>query len=150
LSQSNGPLVSEKLERRNAKTEPVSLSVAIPLMRGAYDESRPGLREMWADLIANAMDPERSGRVRLSFIETLKRFDPIDAIVLKARKESPSGSLRPSNAEFISDKLKISLSEIMLSVDNLTVLNCVHFANNQRPDFHLTGYGEALLLACTE
>jgi hypothetical protein len=54
-------VVSEKLRRRKAKTEPVSLSVAIPLMRGAYDESRPGLGEMWADLIANAMDPERSG-----------------------------------------------------------------------------------------
>ena len=36
-----------------------------------------------AALMASAMDPQRAGRVRLSFIETLKHFDPLDALVLK-------------------------------------------------------------------
>ena len=63
--------VQEILERRKVKqTQQVSLSVAIPLVRGAYDESREGLRDVWAQLIAAAMDPDRTDRVRISFIET--------------------------------------------------------------------------------
>jgi hypothetical protein len=63
--------VDQILRRRQVqKIEPVSPSLAIPLLRAAYDESRPELQELWASLIAAAMDPARSGRVRLSFIET--------------------------------------------------------------------------------
>ena len=57
-------------------TQPVSPSLAVPLVRAAYAEDRPELQKFWAELIAAAMDPRRSSRVRLSFIETLKRFDP--------------------------------------------------------------------------
>ena len=63
--------------------QPVSPSLAVPLLQAAYDESRPELQELWASLIAAAMDPARSGRVRLSFIDTLKQFDPLDALVLR-------------------------------------------------------------------
>jgi Abortive infection alpha len=77
-------LVSKIFERRGVTdTQPVSPSLAIPLLRAAYDESRPELQQLWAELTAAAMDPKRSGRVRLSFIDTLKRFDPLDALLLK-------------------------------------------------------------------
>jgi len=143
--------VRENLGRRGIKeTRPVSLSIGIPLIRAAYDESRPGLRELWAELIANAMDPNRSGRIRLSFIETLKRFDPMDAVVLKERIIGPPGSMSPSVAEFFANRLVIPLTEVMLSVDILTVLNCVHFANNARTNYHPTEYGKALIRACSE
>src|SRR5271168_3845121 len=37
------------LDRRGVTdTQPVSPSVAIPLIRAAYDESRPELQQMWA------------------------------------------------------------------------------------------------------
>src|SRR5437660_1458996 len=68
-------------------------SVAIPLLRAAYDESRPELQQIWAKLIAAAIDPNRSGQFRLSFIATLKQFDPLDAQVLKARQP---GTLSPN------------------------------------------------------
>jgi hypothetical protein len=77
-------LLTKIFERRRVKqTQPVSPSLAIPLLRAAYEEGRPDLQALWASLIASAMDPNRSGRVRLSFIDTLKRFDPLDAVVLK-------------------------------------------------------------------
>jgi hypothetical protein len=64
-------LISKIFERRGVTdTQPVSPSLAIPLLRAAYDESRPELQQLWADLIAAAMDPKRSGRVRLSFIDS--------------------------------------------------------------------------------
>ena len=68
---------------RNVTPEPVSPSLAIPLLRAAYDESRPELQELWAQLIAAAMDPQRANRVRRSFIDTIQSLDPLDALVLK-------------------------------------------------------------------
>jgi hypothetical protein len=44
-------LVDEIHKRREVKeTEPVSPSIAIPLLRAAYDESRPELQQIWAEL----------------------------------------------------------------------------------------------------
>ena len=51
--------ISEILQRRNVqKPEPVSPSLAIPLISAAYDETRPELQQIWAELLAAAMDPK--------------------------------------------------------------------------------------------
>jgi hypothetical protein len=98
--------------------------VAIPLIRGAYDETREGLRESCADLIANAMDPARASRVRLSFIETLKKFDPLDALVLQARGNAPSPERPSFVADLLAETLSVSVSDVMLFVGNPEFLNC--------------------------
>ena len=107
-------------ERRGVKeTQGVSPSLGIPLLRAAYDESRPELQDIWAALIAAAMDPERAARVRISFIDTLKRFDPLDALVLKAcyeRKPKPDEA-HPIN--YLSVTLNVPGDEILISNDNL-------------------------------
>ena len=64
------------------KTEPVSPSIALPLLQAAQDETREELRELWARMLANAMDPSRSSAVRQSIINTVKAFDPLDAILI--------------------------------------------------------------------
>jgi hypothetical protein len=88
-------------ERRLVEdTRPVSLSVALPLIHGAYDESRAALQDPWAALIAAAMGPARAGRVRLSFIEMLKQFDPLDTLLLKARHDGEIG--QPDGSAFAS------------------------------------------------
>jgi Abortive infection alpha len=46
------------------------------------DESREELAELWARLLANAMDPNLNN-VRHSFIEAVKKMDPMDAVVLQ-------------------------------------------------------------------
>jgi hypothetical protein len=141
--------VREILERRNVKqTEPVSLSVALPLVQGAYDESREGLRDMWAALIAAAMDSARSDRVRISFIETLKRFDPMDALLLRSRNDAV-GDLKPSAAQFFAASLNSSIDEIMISVDNMHRLNCMG-STISHTNFHVTPYGRGLLRACSD
>jgi hypothetical protein len=140
--------VSQILERRGVKqTQPVSPSLAIPLLRAAYDESRPELQALWAALLASAMDPQRVGRVRLSFIDTLRRFDPLDALVLKTRNEHQE-DLSPNPAAGVAALLTQPESEVQISVDNLKVLNCV-VAVHQPNNFHVTNYGRALLVACT-
>ena len=65
------------------QTEPMSPSVALPLLHAAQDETREQLREMWARMLANGMDSSRSASVRQSIIATVKGLDPLDAVILQ-------------------------------------------------------------------
>jgi hypothetical protein len=51
--------------------------IAIPLLEAAQGESREELQELWARLLANAMDPERAQDVLPDFITTVSRLQPI-------------------------------------------------------------------------
>ncbi|MGH7089670.1 MAG: Abi-alpha family protein, partial [Stellaceae bacterium] len=81
-SQYDTRLAKLLIERGVKDPQPVTPSVAIPLLRAAYDESRPELQDLWVRLLATAMDPARAKTVRRSFIEALSRLDPLDARVL--------------------------------------------------------------------
>jgi hypothetical protein len=71
--------------RMRGVTETVdpSPSVLLPLLRAAMDEDRAGLKELWAKLLASAMDPKRAEFVRPSLITLLQQMDPLDATVLE-------------------------------------------------------------------
>jgi hypothetical protein len=62
--------------------QPVSPSLAIPLLRAAADESREVLQELWARLLAASMDTERRDGVRYSFLEAVKAMDLMDVRLL--------------------------------------------------------------------
>jgi hypothetical protein len=74
---------TEQLIRERNVQEAIELSpnMAAALIAGAQEESREELTELWARLLANAMDPKLSS-VRHSFIEAVKAMDPTDALVL--------------------------------------------------------------------
>ncbi|MEJ0010612.1 MAG: Abi-alpha family protein [Alphaproteobacteria bacterium] len=124
--------------------------MAIPLMRAAYDESRPELQEIWARLIAAAMDPQRAPRVRISFIETVKRMDPLDALVLQKLAQQ-QGNLSPNARDFLAAQLEETQEEIMLSAGNLVDCKCIGWKHNavNSPDFYISDYGRALIRACS-
>jgi hypothetical protein len=127
---------------RGVTPEPVSPSLAIPLLRAAYDESRPELQELWAQLIAAAMDPHRANRVRRSFIDTVQRLDPLDARILKELATSgPRVTSTPRN--FLAQRLSVSIDEIEISALNLDNLRCVIGDN-----LVLAAYGRELVRAC--
>jgi hypothetical protein len=137
------------LRRRNVdKPSPVSPSLAIPLLKAAYDENRPDLREFWADLIAAAMDPLRSGRVRFRFIATLKEMDPIDALILRERYNNP-GELSPDVTQYMSNRFRRARDEIEISADNLVRLACFCFPSSNRINFSMTAYGRELVAVCS-
>jgi hypothetical protein len=145
-----GLLLTKIIERRNIKrTQPVSPSVAIPLLSAAYDEGRPELQQLWAELIAAAMDPNRSNQVRLSFVATLKHFDPLDALLLKARYET-TGPQAPNDRDYFAEKLHKSPDEIEISAQNLQELRCIQAHTAPPTAFWVTAYGRELLRVCTE
>lgn len=152
--------VDERLTRifnsRGIKNpQPISPSLALPLLNAAYDESRPELQELWALLIAAAMDPKKASQVRRSFIDTLKSFDPLDALILKEIYGVPdAGTLSPNTRDFLASKLQLSRSDIILSATNLNKLGCIAPLNagmgGEFPQFIITTYGRALIRACMD
>ena len=129
-------------------TEAVSLSLALPLLSSAYDESRTELQDMWAALIAAAMDPTRSDRVRLSFVEALKKFDPLDAVVLTERSKH-TGALSPDALTFITTALGRRREDIIVSAVNLGRLGCVVLPGENVNIFNATVFGRELIRACS-
>ena len=127
-----------------AAAESVSPSLAIPLLRAAADESREQIQEIWARIIAAAMDPKRSDRVRQSFIATVSRLDPLDALVLKNLYEV-TGNLSPNPRDFLASRLQVSSREIDVSVINLEELKCVRMPHQDTAFFSLTSYGFELV-----
>jgi hypothetical protein len=133
---------------RGVTPEPVSPSLAIPLLRAAYDESRPELQELWAQLIAAAMDPQRRNRVRRSFIDTVQRLDPLDVLVLKML--DTTGKPTPNVRDYLAAKLSVSSREIELSALNLSEVKCVGNIGMMATDnFIITFYGSELVQVCS-
>lgn len=108
----------ERLKVRHiTDVAPVSLSLALPLLKAAAEEDREELVDLWARLIAAAMDPSRSGKVRQSYIDMISRLDPIDALVFN--QVDGDYSYAPSQRNFIALRLSRSEDEIEISFDNL-------------------------------
>jgi hypothetical protein len=105
------------------QTEPMIPSVALPLLHAAQDETREELREMWARMIANGMDPKNAS-VRQSIIATVKGFDPLDAVILQMTFHR---SLNTTGAYFkdSQEELGVSSDEFELSFLNLKKLGCI-------------------------
>jgi hypothetical protein len=103
------------------RVEP-SFTVLLPLVEAAIDENRAELKSVWRRLLANAFHPDRSSRVRGSFVEVVKKMDPLDAVVLQRMVEAGPGTLGPNARDFLRKSLELSIREILLSFDNLKKL----------------------------
>jgi hypothetical protein len=120
------------------KTEPISNNIAIPLFEAAQDESRPELQELWARLIANAMDPERSSAVRRSIIETVKAFEPLDALILEFGYKMEFVDING-----IMPKFRVQQDEAEVSIEHLLNLRCIG------SDYRLSFFGREIMRACS-
>jgi hypothetical protein len=105
--------------------EHVSPSVAIPLIEAAVNEDRDGLKQLWAKLLAAAMDPERTSRVRPSLIELLKKMDPLDARVLERMKETVPMASGRDLADVLAGILEADRDEVFFSLQHLHELGCL-------------------------
>ncbi|MGC1250728.1 MAG: Abi-alpha family protein [Xanthobacteraceae bacterium] len=84
----------ERLRARDAKeAEPASLSVTLPILIAAAEESRDELQDLWARLLTAAADPSRAKSFRTAFIDAAKRMDPLDAAALQSAHEQSGGGV---------------------------------------------------------
>ncbi|MGJ5022316.1 Abi-alpha family protein [Bradyrhizobium oligotrophicum] len=141
--------VNEKLRLRNLKDADINAvppSIAVPLLEAAQDENRDELKEVWASLLANAMDPNRSSTVRLEFIQTVRQLNPLDARVLTELHASPT--MAPNSRDFLAQALKTDRDEIVVVAIHLEKLGCIDMSKTDRATYGLLSYGKLLLRAC--
>ncbi len=129
-------------DRDLSETAEVAEQIAIPLLEAAQREPREEMQDLWARLLANAMDPARRDDVRPEYIQALEKLHPIDAVILQKASEAFSGGFVP---HAMADVLKIRPSSVNVSLDHLVDAKCV--TRNQ--DLHkISSFGSELLLAC--
>lgn len=126
-------------EREVEGTTPISTKLAIPLFEAASEESDEMLQDIWARLMANAMDPSRDASLRRVYIDTLKQFEPEDACVFVKMYRAKTGPER--NKQVLAGSLKLRQTLVNVSLNHLTSLGCL------TPTNHLTDLGRELWLA---
>jgi hypothetical protein len=137
----------ERLRARGAEASKhqASLSLALPILVAAADESRDELQDLWARLLAAAADPTRTKFFRLAFIEAAKRMDPLDATVLRSANQIGGGNIDGAARNTLAAELKVSRDEIDVSVANLDRLELT--APTHRPASVITPFGREFLRA---
>jgi hypothetical protein len=138
------------LKDRGAAAGEVSEQIAIPLLEAAQGESRSEMQDLWAQLLANAIDPTRSEDVRPEFIDALRRMQPLDAVVLEKARDIIQD---PNNAVIdptpMADALGIRLSRVEVSLQNLAQVKCLASQGHARDTrYRLVSFGIEFLLAC--
>ena len=138
------------------QTEPMSPSVALPLLHAAQDEAREQLREMWARMLANGMDPNRRGSVRQSVIAAVKGFDPLDALLLQKAFDMSPNKGKSSDFPGFEKELNATSDEVQLSISNLSRLGCISGTSSKfeggieiTTEVSFTPLGREVLRACS-
>jgi hypothetical protein len=137
---------NELIEARKATTEEPSISIALPMLIEAANESRDELQEIWARLMAAAADPERSKSFRAQFIDAAKQMDPLDGAVL-ATVRKKGGAVSGQVQEMIATDLKVRRDEVSVSMENLTRLKLMDHPATQ---YHISPFGREFLVAISD
>lgn len=110
-------------ERGVEHFQPISPNLAIPAFQAASDQGDETIQDLWASLMANAMDPNRDVSLKHMFIETLRAFHPIDAVILD--RHVSMGPHGKQNIGHVASEMKMRFNEILLSAQHLESLGCL-------------------------
>jgi hypothetical protein len=112
-------------------------AVTLPLIEAAQDESSPELTDLWARLLATAIDNSTALSARKMYVQILKQLDPIDARVLQLIFRShPAKASWAANhmtvtadeglrATSAAEKLGTSYEAVCTAYDHLERLGCI-------------------------
>lgn len=132
------------IEERDLKeTAPLPERLATPLLEEAQRESREELQNLYAALLANAMDPAYTRDIRPEFVEIVKELEPIDVLLLNYMADTAAQGF------FLPDVLghfgSYRASKIRIALDNLRRLKLI---SPGEPHFSLTFFAVEFMVAC--
>jgi hypothetical protein len=116
----------QAIEKRGIKsTQAIPPHIALPIFEAAAIEEDESLRELWANLLASAADPQFEGSVRRCFIDMARQLDPSDAVAFtwayhQLRKRQDKA---PLNVTEIIEHAKSDPSTSGPIIDNLIRVN---------------------------
>lgn len=127
--------VTEILESRGIKeTRAVPPKLALPILQTASTEENDELQDLWANLLANAMDPTVKVEIRFTFIEMLKSLNPLDVKTLHVfyevlKKDTKVDWTKIADYSLkkkqLLEILKIDETEYYISIYNLFRVQCL-------------------------
>lgn len=127
----------------------VQPKVALPIIENASLEENDELQDLWAYLIASAVDPNFNGKIRMAFIDIIKQLEVNDVHILnfiysyyvdnnerllaEVRKDlganfrikNMDGNDIPVSMKLINKELGIDEESYKESIDNLIRVRCV-------------------------
>jgi hypothetical protein len=115
----------------------LAAKIGIPLIENATLEENEELHTLWANLLANALDPNFSGDISIMHVSLLKEMMPVDVKILHMiynEKQqhrwlkSKLDDVRFSRA-LIAKSLKTDIDKIEISLLNLMRLGCIKGGN---------------------
>jgi len=121
-------------------SEPASLTVAIPILQGAADESREEIQDLWARLLAAAMTPSRARYLRQGFAEVITKMDPLDALILLEQ-----GSEKTTALDQTLKQLNVSSDQYIISLENLQELKICLTSPADKTKYRLSPFGREFL-----
>lgn len=129
-----------------------NVTFVIQILKAAQDENRDELQDIWAKLIAAAIDPAKSPRYRREYVEIIKKFEPLDARVLMALESVVPMNPSPSQRSFLARRFSKGEDEIELALKTLVTLECAmdpllraNGFTQSIPNVHLTALGRELI-----
>ena len=134
-------------ERGVEDPEPIGPKALLPALEAASEEIDETLQDMWGTLLANAMDPGKDTSLQRVFIEALKEFEPIDALVFRQMaQKSPQEALEPKD---LAERLSGRETLVTVSADRLVRLGLLRqLSTETRPSYDMSHLGTELYLAC--
>lgn len=136
---------------RGIESEKPPLSVSVPLLEAARDESRDELVELWAALLATATNPAKRSIYRRQFSDIVKQLEPIDTLVLPLL--NTNSEMPPNRSAWVAQKLGRSEDEVVISMANLDHLGLLMPTNSKisNPRLHpvLSPLGRQFMIAVT-
>ena len=114
------------IEERDIKEKrAVPEDLAAPLLEAAMRDPREELQKLYAALTVNAIDPAFHDHVRPEFVETVKKWQPIDICVMQFATNRGS-----SGPQFTYEEIQAALvserrNAVQVSVEHLKTLGCL-------------------------
>jgi hypothetical protein len=147
---------------------PVPFKLAVPIVENASLEDNNELQDLWANLLASAVDPKFDGLVRSAYIDIIKQFEVVDVHLLNAvyesyhqwleerlrgGKEAGGGYYSSRHHKVykndIIERLGLSSSVYDDSTDNLIRVRCVGLYFYHSGELFITSLGVHFVEACT-
>jgi Abortive infection alpha len=101
---------------RNATTS--ASEGGLSTLAAAAGETDEELGDLWARLLVASMNPDRSKRVRLRFVDALEQMDPLDAVLLKWINQNSGGRVDAAARVAAMKELNLTSDEVETSFTN--------------------------------
>jgi hypothetical protein len=143
---------------------PIPYKLALPIVEHASLEDNDELQDLWANLLASAVDPKFEGLIRAAYIDIIKQLEVVDVHILNAVYESYEqwseersreekkplpGRFHLVSRDDISKKLSISFAVYENSIDNLIRVRCLACHLVGCAEVYITSLGVGFVEACT-